>query len=145
MPKHSTVREIQMVHARPSDYRKMSDVQLLEAALALLHTRRERWCQGSNALNAAGLPVSPVSDAAQCWCLRGACLRALQPSPSTLSVDAHHEGSDLNKQIARACGFDTPAKGVQWNDTQGRTWEEVIERIKRRIGECAFTKKDRST
>jgi hypothetical protein len=138
MPKHNE-REAVMAYSRPTEYRRMSDTELMQRVLVVLNHKR-KWCQGSNALNASGLPVSPLSDEAVSWCLRGACIKVLNPDHSVLVRELHEERSDISMQIARACGFDTPSKGVQWNDTQGRTWVDVVERVQRRVSESASTR-----
>lgn len=100
------------------------------APLALLiHTRAivaSSWCQGSNALTAAGLPVSPMSPYACSWCLRGAAIRVMQPTQRALSTDFHHVNTPINKAMARTFGFENVGRMVQWNDTQGRTQEDVL-------------------
>lgn len=78
-------------------------------------------CQGYNAGNAAGLPVSPMAPDAVEWCLRGACIKVLEPSLSALTVDMHNPTSHVSKFMADAFGFTDARKMVQWNDTQGRS------------------------
>jgi hypothetical protein len=70
-----------------------------------------------------------MSEDAVSWCLRGAVIKALQPSFHVLTVDLHHGDSQLNKYIANVFGFETAARMTQYNDTQGRTQQQVLERI----------------
>lgn len=109
-------------------HKALTDLQLARAALGIL--QHGHWEQGSNAFNALGLPVPPQSDDARMWCLRGACIKALDPSHSVLITDLHNENSALSLMIARAMGFNDSRTLVQWNDTQGRTETDVINRLK---------------
>lgn len=111
---------------RAMEYKRMRPAELLRAARVYV---ARSWCQGSNALNASGLPVSPMSPEACQWCWRGAAIRVLEPSQSVMSVDLHNEKSKLSLYIAHTFGFKTSARMVQWNDTQHRTQEEVLQRI----------------
>jgi hypothetical protein len=121
--KYNIEREATIRHG---DYQDMTDEELLRKVRELLPGR---WTQGANALNALGLPTSPMSDSAVQFCLRGACIKALQPSPHVLVCDLHLERSRISKQIAHALGFEASSWLVQWNDTQGRTEADVLARI----------------
>lgn len=116
---------------RPTGYLKMSNLELLKKVRGLF--RRAKWCQGSNAMTAAGLPCSPMSPDAKCWCARGMTIKALEPNISVLTVDLHTASSKVSMQIAEAWGFDDSRKFVQWNDTQGRIKDEVMMRLDERI------------
>lgn len=108
----------------------ITDVEMLKRARELL---RGRWTQGSNALNAFGLPTSPTDDHAVNFCLRGACIHVLQPAHNVLAVDLHVDTSYISKKITNALGFESSPRLVQWNDSQDRTEEQVIEHINHRI------------
>jgi len=117
---------------QPHSFVNLTEIDMLVEARALLHGA---WTQGSNALNGVGLPVSPTNALATCFCLRGACIRVLKPSDNMLSTDLHVESSYISKKITHALGFASSALLVQWNDTQGRTEKQVIERINSRLKE----------
>lgn len=68
----------------------------------------EKWCQWSDGLTAAGEKVGGRNPAAVKWCMRGAV------------ECCYGDDSLLYKKFGRR--HDTP---VQFNDTPGRTWEEV--------------------
>lgn len=73
----------------------------------------EKWTQGCGARAADGQVVLSNSFAAVCWCLGGAALRCyLWPT-----------GDAFVKLRQR---FGSMFEAFGWNDTPGRTYEEVI-------------------
>src|SRR5262245_17337606 len=89
-------------------WKQMDDLELVSRVFTMF-MNGHGWSQGSNALNALGLPCPPTSDNAVCWCLRGAAIHVLQADHRTLVHDLHTEHSEVSKQIARAFGFKTNA------------------------------------
>ena len=84
---------------------------LLGAAARLRHCG---WTQGAYARDAAGTPTGSRMPDAVCWCLDGA-LRAT----ADFDVDAADIARDA---LASALGMSVTA----WNDSPGRTKDEVI-------------------
>ena len=73
------------------------------------------WTQGAIALDAAGNPTSALSPAAVCFCTIGAIRKA---------AGGHHRVSFYANNILKTrLGIRDTAV---WNDTAGRTKEEVI-------------------
>jgi hypothetical protein len=79
------------------------------------------WTQRAAARNSGGEPVSLRSDAATCWCLGGAIYRSNKP----------YEGYRVRYALEEILNFKITALGysrnyVGWNDTPGRTKQEVL-------------------
>lgn len=68
------------------------------------------WTQGATARMSDGTPISPRKDAAVCWCIVGAALRAGDPVEAWSALAAHLNGCLV----------------TVWNDAPGRTQEEVL-------------------
>lgn len=64
-----------------------TDAELIRAARRRI-TRRERWCRGTRAMTADGVPVQPLSPDAAQWCALGA-----------LQCEAAHRGLSLKSTI----------------------------------------------
>ncbi len=79
------------------------------------------WTQGSFAIDINGALVSVRSTNAVCWCLTGA-------------IEASYRHLNYNEIIIYSITEEikkiTGAKTVIWNDTKGRTQEEVVKLMK---------------
>lgn len=91
---------------------------VIEKALELV---RRGWCQRASARDAAGNAVSPMDTEACCWCLDGALL---------VATDSALEYLQASVAVSNALG----GKGyIGWNDTPGRTQNEVVSLLERLI------------
>jgi hypothetical protein len=82
------------------------------------------WCQGEAARNDEGRYVATLSDSATQFCALGAIYR----------VYGNCQADKMYKEFAKAMNFldtDYSSEIVRWNDTQGRTKEEVVEALRR--------------
>jgi hypothetical protein len=80
----------------------------------------ETWTQGALALDRNGDKIDPRSDAAVCWCMRGAMDRCVPPQTETTGVYFA-----IDDRI--------PGLISEWNDTH--THGEVIAKLDEIIGE----------
>lgn len=108
----------------------MNDIELVQRVIALY--RVMHWTQGCNAENSTQRMLKPTDPRATALCLRGACLRVLEPDANLLATEFTFE-SGLSEQIARALGFESNAAVVAWNDAQDRTFEDVIALLDARL------------
>ena len=91
---------------------------VIERALELV---RKGWTQRANARDASGNAVSPIGTEACCWCLDGALL---------VASDSALEYLQASISVSEALG----GKGyIGWNDTPGRTQDEVVSLLERLI------------
>ena len=91
---------------------------VIEKALELV---RKGWCQRASARDASGNSVSPMDTEACCWCLDGALL---------VACDGMAEYLTASRTVSEALG----GKGyIGWNDTPGRTQDEVVSLLERLI------------
>ena len=92
----------------------MNTTQILAAASELLVTKG--WTQGESAKDKDGYCVPSYSPRATCYCLIGA-IEKVAPS---------WDGLEARDALRRVLGVDNI---VKWNDTPGRTKEEVLKAI----------------
>lgn len=85
-------------------------------AAALLE-KPESWCQGANARNMAGTPVSSLDDDACKWCLVGAIIKTY---PYAL------DRAKIHVKIKSIVFKDA----TSWNDDPKRTHAEVLALLK---------------
>lgn len=71
-----------------------------------------RWCRGSAARDAAGVPIGPHDPRATCWCLQGAA--------TVCYPDADVPG--VCERMRAASGAEILAR---WNDADQRTFDQV--------------------
>lgn len=109
---------------------EMTDLELVKRVAALYV--RAGWIQGNNATTWMKKPCRPTDAWADCFCLRGACLRVLSPDAGLLATAFTFE-SGLSMQIARALGFPTNAALIVWNDEDDRTFKDVMELLQLRM------------
>lgn len=100
----------------------MNTKEILTAARALIE-KPENWCQGAYALTAnRAREVSPLDEYANCFCMIGACSRALQQEVD-LVEDEHAAYKALRKAVRK-----TPC---EYNDSH--THAEVLKVFDRAI------------
>lgn len=79
------------------------------------------WCRNSNALDAAGVEVSPECRAAVRWCMWGAMRRAADwQRTGDAPLDA------AMRTLAAATGGDPRRSVSAWNDAPRRTQAQVL-------------------
>lgn len=81
---------------------------------------RHGWCQGTSARNKEGTPVFAHHPDACQWCLSGAISKAAAAYPIPIEADAVQALSAVTKRAI-----------ISWNDTPGRTVEEVLQVIQK--------------
>jgi hypothetical protein len=123
----------------PTEYNDMDRIEMLRNVRKLI---RGRWDQGANAYDEEDNIVPPLSPTAVKFCLRGACIRVLNPPWSKLSTDLHVETSPISRMIASAFGYNLNSSLVEWNDEEGRTVGDVIAFIDARIKTLKLEKRD---
>ena len=79
-----------------------------------------RWTQGTLARASDGRKVSPEHPEAVAWCLVGAVLRCYG-----------HDGLRCGDIIQKLTSMIPEESIPHWNDSRGRTWDEVIELARR--------------
>lgn len=101
----------------------MGVAEVLRAAASLVESG---WCQKAMATDASGRPVPEDDDTASCFCALGAVIRA-----------ADYDSGVYMAALDRFCEFIYAETGhfavSRWNDTPGRTAEDVAARLR----ECA--------
>ena len=86
----------------------------------ILLSDRSKWCQGAEALNARGARVSANNPAAVRWCMLGAVVYCYGPGTTY-----EYHVARIRKAINRAGSLGA------WNDARGRTYEQVVDLLKR--------------
>ena len=75
---------------------------------------RKGWCQDVSALDSEGQPVKGRDESACAWCIHGAFDASLGKGITRWGDDWVRLGNHLNESP------------IDWNDTPGRTQDEVI-------------------
>lgn len=103
-------------------------VDVLRDARMLL-AAESHWVQGALAMDESGRPVNPLAEAAVCWCLEGAIMRA------DADLDFPHAGPALAGPafgaVMAAIGGDVISgrhrrSPAQFNDAAGRTHADIL-------------------
>lgn len=102
---------------------------LLKAAVLV----ERGWCRGEMARDARGNKVSPISDAAVCWCALGAAKSAADGRihPYTHARDALHA-----HLFSQPDSGDGPDPVTVWNDAPDRTQAEVVAALRAAAETC---------
>lgn len=100
----------------------------MDVKQVLIEARRliaeKGWTQGVNARNSKGRVVKPTYKGAVCFCIYGALGRVVE------------ELSEVHDEAVALLEHEVQPKFVsEWNDTPGRTREEVLAVFDRAIGE----------
>ncbi len=84
----------------------------------------EKWTQGALARDCDGNEVEAMGQIATCYCLSGA-----------LWVVAADDESKFHELLNKFCDANGLARGsrhmIEWNDAEGRTYEEVITAVRK--------------
>ena len=88
-----------------------------------LFTSPDKWTQGAYARDASGYSVSPISRRAVAWCLNGALAKCYGDYDN-----GHTRYYEVATRIKQA--IEPQYRIAHWNDTKGRTFEEVCELVK---------------
>ena len=83
----------------------------------------EKWCQGSNARDIHGDSCDIFFERAACFCVIGAVLRCW-PEDYSRDEDSNAALDLIASRLPEAVGS-TGTKLSRWNDTEGRTFDEV--------------------
>jgi hypothetical protein len=98
---------------------KTETIEMLRKARGFLE---RGWAQGSFAVDAEGEKVVPGDDSACAWCVQGSLLAA-----SNWKASAETELiTTVLLEYSRKGRSPESASIVKWNDTPGRTKEEVL-------------------
>lgn len=103
----------------------MNAVELITKAADLIETKG--WTQGCNARNAAGERVYVDTPDAACFCVYGALAKCVEQELLGQLNDI--AAAELSKYVSREFGELDGRSGqniVNYNDTPGRTKEEVL-------------------
>lgn len=109
---------------------------------------QDGWCQGSNAMDMDGIPVSANSSAACQWCIEGAVQAAgLNVGNQKIIRDQFSQEADIDTefwthlteliQYEEILNKERTYIPYQWNDQSERTQDEVIsmtKQVERQMG-----------
>ncbi len=96
----------------------------ISKALLSLFKSKKRWIQGDYAKDEKNNDLLGDNPKAVCWCLAGAAQ----------AVCLEKDGMSPTHRAAIALGFPSASNMIAWNDTDGRTFKEVRDRLKSRAG-----------
>lgn len=109
----------------------MTDARRILLAAADLIEPPGRWTQGAEARDADGEDADSLlasSGPPVCWCALGALWHVARPRDSTQPRRAAHVTFDAAVVALQSV---TGEPVVPWNDTKGRTQEEVVRALRR--------------
>lgn len=81
-----------------------------------LLTDEKKWTQNSNAKDKNNYKINPLNDNAVSWCLIGAVIKCYDKKPI-----------DIRAKIIQKLEESIKTRLYLWNDTPGRTFNEVRE------------------
>jgi hypothetical protein len=86
------------------------------------YLKNRGWCQGVGALDASGKVTGLASPTAVCFCIDSAVFNSYA---DVLTTNFKKYNWAMMK-VAKHLGFSDAPAVVKWNDTEGRTKEEVL-------------------
>jgi len=101
--------------------------ELLLAVADAFEQRPETWTQGSNARDARGNPVVPVSVEARCWCFLGKAVHLLRANEDS-------DNMPLCQEVVELASKSLGTNSLLWHDAPGRTVAEVVQMLRKAAG-----------
>ena len=102
----------------------MTEGGCMEAKVTQLLADPSRWTHKANARDARGYAITANDPAAKSWCLHGAMHHCYGYGTSKFSA-AHARVEQLLDARRYRGGL------IAWNDTPGRTYDEVMDLVRR--------------